>query len=116
MDVDTVVEGPSRRPVAARLLVRWDAAARPTLLPGDRVRLAGTVRTPRGFANEGAMHRGSDFIAPGLAGRVIAKSTMAGAGESAEVTFTAPGPGSYPFVCTFPGHVVSGMQGTLVVQ
>jgi azurin len=71
---------------------------------------------PAGFANEGAMHRGSDFIAPGLAVRVIAKSTMAGAGETAEVTFTAPGPGSYPFVCTFPGHVVSGMQGTLVVR
>jgi azurin len=71
---------------------------------------------PAGFANEGAMHRGTDFIAPGLAGQVIAKSTMAGAGESAEVTFTVPGPGSYPFVCTFPGHVVSGMQGTLVVR
>jgi azurin len=71
---------------------------------------------PAGFANEGAMHRGSDFIAPGQAGRVIAKTTMAGASESAEVTFMAPGPGSYPFVCTFPGHVVSGMQGTLVVR
>ena len=71
---------------------------------------------PAGFANEGSMHRSSDFIAPGLAGRVIAKSTMAGAGETAEVTFNAPSPGSYPFVCTFPGHVVAGMQGTLVVR
>jgi azurin len=71
---------------------------------------------PASFANEGAMHRGSDFVAPGLAGRVIAKSTMAGAGESAEVSFTVPGPGSYPFVCTFPGHVVAGMTGTLVVH
>jgi azurin len=71
---------------------------------------------PGSFANEGAMHRGSDFIAPGLAGRVIAKTAMAGAGESVEVTFTVPGPGSYPFVCTFPGHVVAGMTGTLVVR
>jgi azurin len=71
---------------------------------------------PASFANEGAMHRGNDFIAPGLASRVIAKTSMAGAGESVEVTFTVPGPGSYPFVCTFPGHVVAGMTGTLVVQ
>ena len=71
---------------------------------------------PASFANEGAMHRGSDFIAPGLAGRVIAKTPMAGAGETAEVTLTAPGPGSYPFLCTFPGHAVAGMGGTLVVR
>ncbi len=71
---------------------------------------------PASFANEGAMHRGSDFIAPGLAGRVIAKTAMVGAGETAEVTVTAPGPGSYPFICTFPGHVQAGMVGTLVVR
>ena len=71
---------------------------------------------PASFANEGAMHRGSDFIAPGLAGRVIAKTPMAGAGETAEGTLTAPGPGSYPFLCTFPGHAVAGMGGTLVVR
>ena len=71
---------------------------------------------PGSFANEGAMHRGSDFIAPGLAGRVISKTPMAGAGETTEVTLTAPGPGSYPFVCTFPGHALAGMTGTLVVQ
>ena len=71
---------------------------------------------PASFANEGAMHRGSDFIAPGLASRVLFKTPMAGAGETAEVTITVPGPGSYPFVCTFPGHVVAGMSGTLVVQ
>ena len=71
---------------------------------------------PASFANEGAMHRGSDFIAPGLAGRVIAKTPMAGAGESVEATFTVPGPGTYTFVCTFPGHVVAGMTGTLTVR
>jgi azurin len=71
---------------------------------------------PASFANEGSMHRGADFIAPGLASRVIAKTPMAGAGETVEVTLTVPGPGSYPFVCTFPGHAVAGMQGTLVVR
>ncbi len=61
VDVDAVVasENGARLPAAARLLVRWDAApgTRPKLLPGDRVRLAGTVRLPRGFANEGAFDR-----------------------------------------------------------
>ncbi len=71
---------------------------------------------PASFANEGAMHRGNDFIAPGLAGRVLSKTPMAGAGETADVTLTAPGPGTYPFVCTFPGHTMAGMQGTLVVR
>ena len=71
---------------------------------------------PASFANEGAMHRGTDFISPGLAGRVIAKTPMAGSGETVDVTFTAPGPGTYPFVCTFPGHTVAGMTGTLVVR
>ena len=71
---------------------------------------------PASFANEGAMHRSADFIAPGLASRVLFKTPMAGAGETVEVTFTVPGPGSYPFLCTFPGHVAAGMSGTLVVQ
>jgi azurin len=71
---------------------------------------------PASFANEGAMHRGNDFIPPGQAGKVLAKTAMAGAGESVSVTFTAPGPGSYPFLCTFPGHTMAGMQGTLVVR
>lgn len=71
---------------------------------------------PASFANEGSMHRGTDFIAPGLANRVMAKTPMAGAGETVEVTLTAPGPGSYPFVCTFPGHTLAGMIGTLVVK
>jgi len=25
-------------------------------------------------------------------------------------------PGSYPYVCTFPGHFVAGMKGNLVVK
>jgi azurin len=100
---------------ALRIVVRSQGQMPKVAMAHNFVLLApGT--DPASFANEGAMHRGSDFIAPGLASRVIAKTPMAGAGESVEVSFTAPGPGSYPFVCTFPGHVVAGMTGTLVVQ
>jgi azurin len=39
-----------------------------------------------------------------------------GAGETTEVTFKAPtAPGTYPFLCSFPGHYAMGMKGTLVV-
>jgi azurin len=71
---------------------------------------------PGAFANEGATHRDTDFIAPALAGKVLAKTSMAGNGETVEVTLTVPGPGTYPFICTFPGHSMAGMAGTLVVQ
>jgi hypothetical protein len=37
-------------------------------------------------------------------------------GATGETTFTAPAePGSYPFVCSIPGHRESGMVGELIV-
>ena len=51
--------------------------------------------TPAGPAN--------NWVAPGDS-RVIANTELLGPGESGDVTFTAPVPGTYQFVCTFPGH------------
>ena len=51
--------------------------------------------TPAGPAN--------NWVAPGDS-RVIANTALLGPGESGDVTFTAPVPGTYQFVCTFPGH------------
>lgn len=66
---------------------------------------------------EGASQRATDFVPPSMAGSVIAKTAMAGPGETMEVTFTAPAkPGSYPYLCTFAGHYQAGMKGTLVVK
>ena len=36
--------------------------------------------------------------------RVIAHSQLLDPGASEDIRFTAPGPGNYQFVCTFPGH------------
>ena len=47
--------------------------------------------------------------------RVLAATHMVKPKETAEITFTAPAPGSYPFICTFPGHA-SVMRGVLVVN
>jgi azurin len=69
------------------------------------------------FANAAAMARATDFIPPDMKDQVLAATTLAGPGETVEVTFKVPtAPGSYPYLCTFPGHFAAGMKGTLVVK
>ena len=61
--------------------------------------------------------RETGFIPPDKKGDVIAATALAGAGETVEVTFKAPAkPGSYNFICSFPGHFAMGMRGKLVVK
>jgi len=45
---------------------------------------------------------------------VLAATKMCGKGEYASVDFTAPAPGDYPFICTYPGHAAF-MHGVLHV-
>jgi azurin len=47
--------------------------------------------------------------------RVIAVVKMLKPKEKGEVTFNAPAAGTYPYICTFPGHSTL-MKGTLVVK
>lgn len=47
--------------------------------------------------------------------QIVAHSKLLGGGESDEITFTAPAPGEYPFICTFPGHFAI-MQGVMTVK
>ena len=69
------------------------------------------------FVEAGAMFRDQDFIAPTLKTSVLAKTTLAGPGETVQVVFTAPAkPGSYPYICTFSGHFQAGMKGVLIVK
>lgn len=47
---------------------------------------------------------------------IIAHTKMLGAGESDQIEFQAPATaGTYPFICTFPGHFAI-MKGKLVVK
>ena len=72
---------------------------------------------PLKFVTEGSPHRATDFIAPSLQNAVIAKTPLAGPGETVEVTFTVPAkPGRYPYVCSFSGHFQAGARGTLIVR
>lgn len=46
---------------------------------------------------------------------VVVHTKMLGGGEETEITFTAPEPGEYPFLCTFPGHF-GIMNGKFIVK
>jgi azurin len=45
---------------------------------------------------------------------MLVHTPLAKPGESTEVTFTAPEPGAYPYICTVPGHYMM-MKGVLTV-
>ena len=69
------------------------------------------------FANAAAMAAATGYIPPDMKDQVLAATTMAGPGETVEVTFKVPtAPGTYPYMCTFPGHFAAGMRGTIVVK
>ncbi|WP_394848687.1 plastocyanin/azurin family copper-binding protein [Pendulispora brunnea] len=47
-------------------------------------------------------------------GNIIAHTPLSAPGSTVEVTFTAPAPGMYPYICTYPGHYQT-MKGTMQV-
>ncbi len=46
---------------------------------------------------------------------IITHTPLSKPGETVQVTFDAPPPGTYEFLCTTPGHYLQ-MRGTFVVQ
>lgn len=45
---------------------------------------------------------------------MLEHTPLAKPGETTELTFTAPAPGTYPYICTVPGHYML-MKGVLTV-
>src|SRR4029078_13039414 len=69
------------------------------------------------FANASATAYANGYIDPAMKAKVLAFTPTAGPGETVEVTFKAPtAPGAYTFLCSFPGHFLSGMKGALTVK
>ena len=66
------------------------------------------------FTTAGVTSPDTDYIAASDAEKVIAKTKLLGGGESDSIEFAAPGPGTYDFLCTFPGHSAI-MKGKLIV-
>jgi azurin len=66
------------------------------------------------FATKGMNAKATDYVPPD-APETIAHTKLLGPGESQVIEFELPGPGTYPFLCSFPGHVAL-MNGQIVVQ
>ena len=59
----------------------------------------------------------TDYVPQDQKAQIIASTKLIGPGETVEVTFKVPAKaGSYPYMCTFPGHFTAGMKGELVVK
>ena len=68
------------------------------------------------FTETGAAHKETNYVPPDQAFRVLIRTKILGPGETDTVTFTAPQvPGPYVYICSFPGHYVSGMKGIMTV-
>jgi azurin len=70
---------------------------------------------PMAFAAASMTAKATEFIAPAVKDQVIAFIPVLGPKQNGEITFKAPAPGEYPFICSFPGHVAL-MKGTLTVK
>lgn len=72
---------------------------------------------PAAFSNAAVMASATEYVPQDQKAKIIASTKLTGPGETAEVTFKVPAKaGSYPYLCTFPGHFTAGMKGQLVVQ
>ena len=72
---------------------------------------------PAAFAMMAAMAKATDYIPAALKGKILVATKLAGAGETVSADFKAPTkPGTYTYICSFPGHVSGGMKGTLTVR
>ena len=47
---------------------------------------------------------------------IIAGSALLGPGTIEILEFTATATGTYTYICTYPGHFVAGMYGTLTIN
>ncbi|HET7371180.1 MAG TPA: plastocyanin/azurin family copper-binding protein [Gammaproteobacteria bacterium] len=72
---------------------------------------------PHAFDQAAAQAADHDYIPKSKAGEIIAHTSLVAGGESDSVTFKVPSkPGTYLYICTFPGHFAAGMKGSLVVK
>ena len=72
---------------------------------------------PAAFTNAAATSGETGYVPAAFKAKILASTSLVGPGETAEVTFKAPAaPGQYVYLCSFPGHYLSGMKGVLTVK
>lgn len=69
---------------------------------------------PAAWSGKAIAAAATEYVPEGDA-EMIAATKLLGGGESDTIEFEVPGPGEYPFLCSFPGHVAM-MKGVLVVK
>ncbi|HRP32679.1 MAG TPA: azurin [Agriterribacter sp.] len=67
------------------------------------------------FAAKAVEAKANDYFPESEAANVIAHTKVIGGGESVTIEFTAPAAGTYPFICSFPGHY-GFMKGEFIVE
>jgi azurin len=67
------------------------------------------------FAMEAMKFATNEYIPDKKKGAIIAHTKQLGPGESDTIEFTAPPPGKYDYICTFPGHFAL-MKGVMTVK
>lgn len=73
--------------------------------------------SPKKFANSSSGSKDNGYINPDMENKVLHKTDMVSGGNTDSVTFTVPEKkGKYDYLCTFPGHFLSGMKGKLIVE
>ena len=67
------------------------------------------------FCNEAVKFPTNEYFPKGLEKDVIGRTKLLGPGEEDTIYFMAPEPGTYEYVCTFPGHFAL-MKGKMIVK
>ncbi len=67
------------------------------------------------FGNKAAAARETGYIPEGSEADIIAKTEVIGGGQTTSIEFDAPAPGTYEFLCSFPGHYAL-MKGKFIVE
>ncbi|WP_432671636.1 azurin [Flavobacterium sp. SM2513] len=67
------------------------------------------------FGAKAAEAKDNDYIPASEEGAIVAHTKLLGGGESDTVTFTISEPGTYDYICSFPGHLAL-MKGKLIVE
>ncbi|MFD2725235.1 azurin [Hyunsoonleella rubra] len=67
------------------------------------------------FGNKAATARDNGYIPADAEGDIIAMTKLIGGGQTTSIEFDAPAPGTYDFICSFPGHYAL-MKGKFIVE
>jgi len=69
------------------------------------------------FVEAAAQAKAMDYVPSALKSQILASTILIANGEHAVVEVRLPTrAGTYPFLCSFPGHFANGARGSIVVK